>query len=62
MRDTFYVSANLVDRYLCKLKHKNKHNLQLIGITALWIAAKNEEIYPPKLQCFVKVCDGAFDS
>lgn len=36
-----------------------KHNLQLLGITSLFIAAKLEEIYPPKLTEFAYVTDGA---
>ena len=36
-----------------------KQLLQLIGITALFVAAKIEEIYPPKLMEFAYVTDGA---
>ena len=33
--------------------------LQILGVTCLFIAAKIEEIYPPKLQEFAYVTDGA---
>ena len=36
-----------------------KSRLQLVGVTALFIAAKLEEIYPPKLSEFSYVTDGA---
>ena len=36
-----------------------KQQLQLIGITALFVSAKLEEIYPPKLTEFAYVTDGA---
>jgi hypothetical protein len=34
--------------------------LQLLGSTALWVASKYEEIYPPHLKYFAEVSDGAF--
>ncbi|KAF2350647.1 Cyclin N-terminal, partial [Trinorchestia longiramus] len=36
-----------------------KQQLQLLGVTCLFIAAKVEEIYPPKLSEFAYVTDGA---
>lgn len=33
----------------------SKENYQLFGITCLWIASKYEEIYPPRMRCFVDV-------
>ena len=36
-----------------------KSRLQLVGVTALFIASKLEEIYPPKLSEFSYVTDGA---
>ncbi|XP_022092193.1 G1/S-specific cyclin-E-like [Acanthaster planci] len=58
-RETFYLAADFVDRYLSKTSNIPKTKLQLIGITALFIAAKLEEIYPPKLAEFAYVTDGA---
>ncbi|XP_038070026.1 G1/S-specific cyclin-E-like [Patiria miniata] len=58
-RETFYLAADFVDRYLSKASNLPKTKLQLIGITALFIAAKLEEIYPPKLAEFAYVTDGA---
>ncbi len=36
-----------------------KEQLQLVGVTCLFMAAKIEEIYPPKLSDFAYVTDGA---
>jgi len=38
-----------------------RNQLQLLGITALWIAAKYQETYQvPKLENLVFICDGAY--
>ncbi|CAE1302826.1 CCNE [Acanthosepion pharaonis] len=58
-RETYYLAHDFIDRYLTKERDIIKHQLQLIGITALFIAAKLEEIYPPKLADFAYVTDGA---
>lgn len=41
-RETYYLSLDFIDRYLSKEKCVIKHQLQLIGITSLFIAAKLE--------------------
>ena len=58
-RDSFCLAVDFVDRYLAKEQNIKKNQLQLLGITALFIAAKLEEIYPPKLSEFAYVTDGA---
>lgn len=58
-RDTYYLAQDFVDRYLTKTESLPKSQLQLLGITALFLAAKMEEIYPPKLTEFAYVTDGA---
>eukprot|EP00118_Oscarella_pearsei_P004670 m.20344 g.20344 ORF g.20344 m.20344 type:complete len:415 (+) comp28001_c0_seq3:119-1363(+) len=58
-RETFYLCADYCDRFLAKACSVPKEQLQLIGITSLFIAAKVEEIYPPKLADFAYVTDGA---
>ncbi|XP_013416426.1 G1/S-specific cyclin-E-like isoform X1 [Lingula anatina] len=58
-RETFYLSLDFLDRYLTVQTNVQKHQLQLLGITCLFIAAKLEEIYPPKLSEFAYVTDGA---
>lgn len=58
-RETFYLGVDFLDRYLSRTKDLPKSQLQLTGITCLMIAAKLEEIYPPKLSDFAYVTDGA---
>jgi G1/S-specific cyclin-E1 len=59
-RETYYLTVDYLDRYLTTAKSSiSKNQLQLIGITCLFIASKVEEIYPPKLHEFAYVTDGA---
>ncbi|XP_037592893.1 G1/S-specific cyclin-E1-like [Cebus imitator] len=58
-RDTFYLTQNFFDWYMATQENVVKTLLQLIGISSLFIAAKLEEIYPPKLHRFAYVTDGA---
>ncbi len=55
MSKTVFLAFSIIDRFSQKCQIKLK-NYQLIGITALFIAAKFEEIYPPSIKTFVKVC------
>ena len=56
---TMYIAVNLIDRYLSK-NETNRAKLQLVGVTAMFIACKYEEIYPPELKDFVYITDGAY--
>ncbi|XP_051575833.1 G1/S-specific cyclin-E2-like isoform X2 [Myxocyprinus asiaticus] len=58
-RETFYLAQDIFDRFMLTQKDIGKDQLQLIGVTSLFIASKIEEIYPPKLQEFAYVTDGA---
>jgi len=58
-RETFYLAVDFIDRFLGSAPAVPKNRLQLIGVTCLFIGAKIEEIYPPKLQEFAYVTDGA---
>ncbi|KAI5631335.1 G1/S-specific cyclin-E [Phthorimaea operculella] len=58
-RETFHLTVDYVDRYLSITEDVQKGRLQLIGITCLFIAAKVEEVYPPKIGEFAYVTDGA---
>ena len=54
-----YIAVNLIDRYLEK-NETNRAKLQLVGVTAMFIACKYEEICPPDLKDFVYITDGAY--
>jgi hypothetical protein len=46
--ETLYMTVNLIDRYL-SLVNITLGKLQLVGVTAMLIASKYEEIYQPRL-------------
>ena len=46
--DTLYQAVNYIDRFLT-LQPTQRSQLQLIGVTCMWLAAKYEEIYPPNV-------------
>lgn len=58
--ETLHLAISLVDRYLQKDKTIDRNNLQLVGVSALWIAAKYEEMYVSSLRDFVYLTDNAF--
>jgi len=57
--ETLFLTAYIIDTYL-QLKEVSRDNLQLIGITAMLIASKYEEIYAPECNDFVYISDGAY--
>jgi len=58
-RETLYLAIDFIDRYLGATAAMPRNRLQLVGVTCLFVAAKIEEIYPPKLGEFAFVTDGA---
>jgi G2/mitotic-specific cyclin 3/4 len=57
--ETLFLAVNYVDRFLsCKVVSLGK--LQLVGATALFVAAKYEEINCPSVQEIVYMVDGAY--
>lgn len=58
--EALYLSITILDRYL-ELKPVRRSRLQLVGVTALFIAAKYEEIYPPELKLLEEICDKAYN-
>lgn len=57
--ETLYLCVNLIDRY-CQLVDIKRSELQLVGVTALLIACKYEEIYPPEVRDCVYITDRAY--
>lgn len=52
-RETWHLSLEYMDRFMSQSKQAMRvDRLQLIGLTCLFLAAKVEEIYPPKLKEF----------
>ena len=57
--ETLYITVNLIDRYF-SIFNVTKSDVQLVGITALLIATKYEEIYPPTVKDFIYLTDNTF--
>lgn len=57
--ETLYLAVNLIDRFLEKVSVR-KNQLQLVGMTCLFIASKYEEIYPPECNDFVYISANAY--
>eukprot|EP00232_Nephroselmis_pyriformis_P012959 CAMPEP_0182875932 /NCGR_PEP_ID=MMETSP0034_2-20130328/13832_1 /TAXON_ID=156128 /ORGANISM="Nephroselmis pyriformis, Strain CCMP717" /LENGTH=384 /DNA_ID=CAMNT_0025008691 /DNA_START=28 /DNA_END=1182 /DNA_ORIENTATION=+ len=59
MPETLFLTVNLIDRFLEK-KQVTRKNLQLVGITAMLLASKYEEIWAPEVRDFVYISDKAY--
>jgi len=59
--ETLYITINLIDRFL-SIQNIEKDRVQLLGISALLIASKYEEIYPPTVKDFVYISKNSFTS
>ena len=57
--ETLYVTINIIDRYL-SIKEIKKSQLHLLGVTALLISTKYEEIYPPELKDLLNISENKF--
>lgn len=57
--ETLFLSVNLIDRFI-EGRRVAKEELQLVGSTAMFLACKIEEIYPPELADFVFICDNLY--
>ncbi|GAB9467089.1 Cyclin b [Globisporangium polare] len=57
---TLHIASHLIDQYLAKDLSVPRQKLQLVGVTALFIASKYEEIYPPEADDFVRITDNAY--
>jgi len=58
--ETLYMTVSIIDRYLSS-NHITKKNLQLLGITSLFISCKHEEIDVPKINDFTYITNNAYD-
>lgn len=61
MRRTCHLAVDLIDRYLCANADSQdcRRRLQLLGVTALHMASKVEEIYPPSGKAFAASTQGS---
>jgi len=57
--ESLYVTAHLIDQYLSRVQVM-KNQLHLLGVGALLISTKYEEIYPPDLRDLLAVSENKF--
>ena len=57
--NTLYITVNIIDKFL-SIKNCSKKFLQLIGISALMISCKFNEIEIPKIEDFIYITDNAY--
>jgi len=59
--ETLYLTISIIDRFLSREGvHIPRVKLQLVGVTAMLLASKIEEIYAPELNDFVYITDDAY--
>ncbi|RXN17516.1 zinc transporter 5 [Labeo rohita] len=59
LQETMYMTVAIIDRFL-QDHPVPKKQLQLVGVTAMFIASKYEEMYPPEIADFAFVTDRAY--
>ena len=57
--ETLFLTVSIIDRYI-SVSQISRANFQLLGITALMIACKHEEIDLPKIDDFIYITDHAY--
>lgn len=58
--ETLLIATNLIDRFLSK-RLVSLVKFQLVGLTALFVAAKYEEVICPSVTHFLHMTDGGYD-
>merc|ERR1712142_1060567 len=61
VQETLFLTVDTIDRYL-NIKGKNVHRskLQLVGVAAMFLVPKIEEVYAPAISDFVYITDNAY--
>jgi len=63
LQETLYMTVYIIDKFLQTEGHTIRRNkLQLVGVTAMFIASKVEEMYAPEINDFVYITDNAYTS
>lgn len=57
--ETLFITVQIIDRYL-QVRQVRRSRLQLVGVSALLVASKYEEIYPPEIKELVYITDKAY--
>ena len=58
--ETLYITISVIDRYL---EHQvvPRRDYQLLGVTAMMVASKYEERYPPNIHDFIHITDYTYE-
>lgn len=59
MDETLYLTVNLIDRFLA-VQPVERKRLQLVGVTAMLLACKYEEVSVPVVEDLVSISDRAY--
>ncbi|KAL8570837.1 G2/mitotic-specific cyclin-B [Nucella lapillus] len=59
LQETLFLTVAILDRYL-QQKPVSRNKLQLVGVTAMLLASKYEEMYAPEVADFVYITDNAY--
>lgn len=59
LQETLYLAVAIIDRFL-QVQKVARSKLQLVGVTAMLIASKYEEMYAPEIADFVYITDNAY--
>jgi hypothetical protein len=58
-QETLFLAVSLLDRFL-SARCVCRAQLQLLGVTCLWVASKYDEVSPPVLADFVEITDNSY--
>lgn len=59
LQETLYMTVSILDRYL-QIDNVKRSELQLVGVTSMFIASKFEEMYAPEVGDFVFITDNTY--
>ncbi|KAF7105127.1 hypothetical protein CFC21_105965 [Triticum aestivum] len=57
--ETLFLTVNIIDRYLAR-ENVARKKLQLVGVTAMLLACKYEEVSVPVVEDLILICDRAY--
>ncbi|XP_066584561.1 G2/mitotic-specific cyclin-B-like [Prorops nasuta] len=60
IQETLYLTVAIIDRFLQTYRIIDRKRLQLVGVTATFIASKYEEMCIPEISDFVYITDNAY--
>lgn len=59
LEETLFLTVNIIDRFLA-IENVARKKLQLVGVTAMLLACKYEEVSVPVVEDLIIICDRAY--